>query len=82
MRAVNKLHERHACLRRRFTKKVGTGWPSRSWEGDDTRHDCAVARITLWRPPRHGPRIMNEVRGMSRVVYDISSKLAATIERE
>jgi GMP synthase (glutamine-hydrolysing) len=45
-------------------------------------HDCRLARIPFDVLPTMSNRIINEVRGMNRVAYDISSKPPATIEWE
>jgi GMP synthase (glutamine-hydrolysing) len=66
-------------------------------QGDGRTHDHVVALRAVtsqdgmtadWYPFEHAflakvsARICNEVRGVSRVVYDISSKPPATIEWE
>jgi hypothetical protein len=42
--------------------------PRRSWESDDTRHECVLARITLWRPTLTRRRKLNEVGYLKRGV--------------
>ena len=75
MRAANEVHEQHPCLRRSFTKKVGPGWPRRSWESDDTRHDCGAEVGT------HRHRLHEAVDRLKEDAHISFAELAMVVNR-